>query len=535
MYTLEHLGRAEAALLESKEAIAFLHSRGISLETAQQLRFGFENARVVMPTFVDGELAAVKLRAIDPKTPDEKWRKQNRDKGVYWLFNRAAATGVADLYVTESELDAAMLVAHGFAAVSVDSAHHELTPQDVALLKSAKRVILASDNDELGHQCARRIETAISGTNCLCVVPQGMKDLGELYADDPSRFTSRLGKLVRCAATTRIAFGWGDLLTESEIIENQGNELRYIVDKLIPERRITMFYGQEKSGKSLLALYIAKCVVNGKKVFDNLNVKMMPCLYLDAEDGIVGAYLSWLRGIGELEIRFRTLQSGIPSLDDSALVEVCRSQRPLLIVDSLYKFERNGEKTKNVWNAAEIEPVMDKLRRLCVAGATVVLIHHSTKADPEQYRDSSAIGAGVDFMFAVVGKEPVNGVKRVRLVGQPSRGAQPPSLDLIAFPALVELAKFTLEHDPPKSDLERVVEYVSSCPNGAKKTIIRKKVRGRHEKVDNALEAAVQKGLLLRDERDVYSVPDGGAGMHGDVCLPPNGNVTGTEADENCF
>jgi hypothetical protein len=177
--------------------------------------------------------------------------------------------------------------------------------------------------------------------------------------------------------------------------------------------------------------------------------------------------------------------------------------------------------------------VLEKLRRLCVAGATVILIHHATKADPEQYRDSGAIGANVDFMFAVVGAEPENGVKRVRMIGRPSRGAQPPTLNLIAFPALIELGKFTLEDNPPKADLERIVEYVASCPNGANKRGVRDNVKGiSNSKKDAALEDAVKCGLLEQDSTGVFSVPRGRAHSTEFFGVPQAGHAVGTVADE---
>ncbi len=131
-----------------------------------------------------------------------------------------------------------------------------------------------------------------------------------------------------------------------------------------------MLNGPEKSCKSLLAFYLGKCVVNGKKAFDNFAVKKLPCLCLDSEDGILGEYVGWMRRVGTEEVRFRTLQTGIPALDYPFLLQLCREQRPLLIVDSLHKFTGNGNGTNvNTWRSSDMEPMMEKLRQLHVAGA----------------------------------------------------------------------------------------------------------------------------------------------------------------------
>ena len=145
-----------------------------------------------------------------------------------------------------------------------------------------------------------------------------------------------------------------------------------------------------------------------------------PCLYVDLEDGILGSYIGWLQNVGEEKVRFITIRTkdGVPNLDDPGLLAVCAEIQPLIVLDSLHKFFARNKPGKygSAWQSDSYEPVLEKIRQLCVAGATVrFLIHHSTKADEEQYRDSSAIGANVDFPFAVVGKKPENGLKRIEL------------------------------------------------------------------------------------------------------------------------
>jgi len=47
----------------------------------------------------------------------------------------------------------------------------------------------------------------------------------------------------------------------------------------------------------------------------------------------------------------------------------------------------------------------DKLLNLCTVGATIILIHHSTRADVERYANSHQIGANVARAFAVVSEK----------------------------------------------------------------------------------------------------------------------------------
>jgi archaellum biogenesis ATPase FlaH len=545
-WTAEKVEKAAQALQRDIEALEFLESRGISPEQALSAKVGllpaYKNypARIVLPTFVDGDVAAIHLRAFGTFEDRDKWRKLRRDEKTYHLFSRdaarEAASSGADLYVVESQLDCVMLKGIGLLAVSVDTANHVLTVADTALLEACRRVILAGDTDKPGQDCAKRIEDKLPEKNYLRIVPQGVKDLGEMRDESPDTFTKRLAKLVRYSATMRDDFTFVDLLTESEFIEDEGCDQKYLVDKLIPEQRITMIYATEKSCKSLLAFYIGKCVCNNRKVFDSFTVKQRPAVYIDAEDGLLNVYVAWMRNLGREQVRLFKLNRKIPALDSPALLEMCRKERPLLIVDSFHKFIGREAAKVNVWRSSDTEPLLEKLRQLCVAGATIILIHHSTKSDPEQYRDTSVIGANVDFIIAVVAAEPVNGVKRIRMVGQPSRGGHPQNLDLIAFPALIELGKFTLENDPPKSDLERVVEFVTGMPDGCTKRQIRDGLKGiGSTKKDAALKEAEKQGRLVCNKDNIYSVPRGQAREMLDFTVPEARHDAGTMLEQESY
>ncbi len=529
------LARAVAALPANKAMHAFLATRGISLETATALKFGVEGDYLVMPTFdAEGKLCAIKRRHPKPTGDQLKWIKSRRDVNVYHLFNRAVVSGLGDVLVTESELDAAMLFSHGFEAVSVDSAGHKLTKGDAELLQSAPRVLAGTDADTEGEKCAAALKTAVGEKRCLRVTAPGFKDFGELFAEKPKEFSTQVKKLIRLAETTRPDFTLDDCPTEEELMDEQGLEIKYAVDRLVPLRRITMLFGAEKSCKSLLSFYYAKCVTNGVKVFGQFKTLKMPVLYLDAEDGILGTYIGWMKHIGKENVRFRTLLSGLPVLDDFYLLELCKRHNPLLIVDSLHKFMPKDGKS-NSWRSDDMEPVLQKLRDLCTAGATVVLVHHATKSDVEQYRDSSAIGAGVDFLFALVGEEQQGVTKRIKLIGKPSRGAQPPSLSLVAFPNLIEQGHFLLEEKPPMTDVDIVVEHLE-VNGGQTKREVREGIRGmRNDRKDAALEEGVKTGRIRVSDKGIFSVPQSGAQHKAVSSVPEDGHTSGTDVQELPF
>lgn len=298
---------------------------------------------------------------------------------------------------------------------------------------------------------------------------------------------------------------WGSLVTGKDIVEQQGTTLAYIVDEIIPRHRVTMLFGQEKSGKSIVALDLVSHITNGRKWLNRETLKT-PCLYIDLEDGILGSYITWLREVGSEEVRFITIRSehGIPALDDPGLLALCAEKQPVIVLDSLHKlFTREKErKGGSAWNAGDYEPVLEKIRQLCVAGATVILIHHSTKAEKEQYRDSSAIGANVDFLFAVVGDEPENGVKRVHLIGKPSRGAQPPTVHILAFPHIIDHGHLCLDAGLEKEDCAayEVAKEVQQHGPAESRTALWKRVGGRKADVLAAIAKSISFGYLKESE-----------------------------------
>ncbi len=204
---------------------------------------------------------------------------------------------------------------------------------------------------------------------------------------------------LRVADIQRSHFTWADLETETELIAGGTGKLPYLVEDLIPLDDCTMFAGKEGSLKTLLALYIAKCVVNGAPVFGRFPTVQKSVLYLDAENhkGTHEVYVPFFQGIGPKQIRFRTLRFGVPSITDPALVRICEEHRPLLILDSLIRF--GGQRDRD---SSEMTELMEQIARLVTAGATVLLIHHTRRSDEEEYANSFAIGATVAWLFAVV-------------------------------------------------------------------------------------------------------------------------------------
>lgn len=511
---------AEAALDYHPEAIEYLQSRGINVEVAKRNRVGYVDhwrigPAVVMPSFDDqGELVEVKFRSIKGKEFD----KTNRTPGEHWLYSRdvvpeAVLTG-KPVVVTESQLDALTLQSFGFPAVSFDSAAHKLNAADLCALKSLPLVALGLDNDEAGQEATERTEKLIPAKQRITLDFGGTKDLGEVYNAAPEQFAQNLQRIIRTAQLLREAFTFEDCMTASELLTLRGAELLYAVDKLIPLNRITLLYGLEKVGKSVLALYLCFCVANGRKAFRTLTTRKMPVLYLDYEDGVEGSYISFMQHLGSEEPRLRTSFTGLPALDDPYLLELCRVEKPLLVIDSLHILLEMAK--ANAWKSDDVTPVLSAIRKLKRAGATIIILHHSPKDRPEEYRDSGVIGADCDFRLAVVAREDQgDGVKRVQIIGKPSRGAQPPTLNLITFPHLSnpEIGEITIEDKPPISPLDQLVDFIRGNPMNQTALEKNYKPNGKGMRADTLrklIRTGIDKGVLECGDRGVLRKTNSG-------------------------
>jgi len=136
-----------------------------------------------------------------------------------------------------------------------------------------------------------------------------------------------------------IIFEYADLLDENEISEAEDVE-KHAIEKLVPCNAISMLFGEEKSGKSLLSRYFGKSVANEIKVFGKYATQKMPVLCLDLENNTqdIRAFTTYFTRLGSERIRYRTRQTGVPPLDSPALLRLCEREHPLIIIDSMTKF-----------------------------------------------------------------------------------------------------------------------------------------------------------------------------------------------------
>ena len=167
-----------------------------------------------------------------------------------------------------------------------------------------------------------------------------------------------------------------------------------VVPRLAWQGRTTLLAGREKEGKSTVMGCAAACVSAGARFLDGCCLRG-PVLWVGLEEhlsDIAGRFQRFGADPAKVFITDR-LAKPVEELEAAAQ----QLQPALIVVDTLAAFVE--EMVEDANKSAAWTPVMLRFSRLAHdSGAAVALLHHARKSDGS-YRDSTAIGAGVDVIL----------------------------------------------------------------------------------------------------------------------------------------
>ena len=182
--------------------------------------------------------------------------------------------------------------------------------------------------------------------------------------------------------------------------------LSYLIEPVLPEGSIVGLTGDSGSGKSTVVTAWARdCIANSR-----------PALILDRENpnGIVFKRMQHLKLANCPLLRWAGGWNGdVPGLESAEVLEWVQAcnPKPLVVVDSLAAFLAGDENS-----AGDMRNFMNHARRLADLGATVVIVHHSGKADTSRvFRGSSDFKASVDQVFLVTNSSTDLKLDRLKL------------------------------------------------------------------------------------------------------------------------
>jgi hypothetical protein len=201
--------------------------------------------------------------------------------------------------------------------------------------------------------------------------------------------------------------GWMNSFKGADELEGSG-AVRMYIENFLPEG-ITLICGLPKEGKSWLALSVAKALTTGQPLFGKIGYEVpepVPVLYLAAESGDGALRLRCERMKITKDKRMfvaRTLSQGLmPTLDSPIIEEAIRNLRPVVVLETLIRFNNGTDEDSSTEN----RKLAEALFKLIALGAKAVVgIHHSRK-DLDKRRPSKEMavrgsGDGLAMVDAV--------------------------------------------------------------------------------------------------------------------------------------
>ena len=143
--------------LDNPEAVAYLASRGVSLETARKFGLGYDKAaRGIVVPYLGTDWYYMR-RYIEPKGASKAYKPPTGEVGNMPLFNADALDGEA-VFVVEGEFDALAVLELGFPAVGINGTSGVERYVGALEARADKPVtIVMMDNDRRGKEAADKL------------------------------------------------------------------------------------------------------------------------------------------------------------------------------------------------------------------------------------------------------------------------------------------------------------------------------------------------------------------------------------------
>lgn len=266
-------------------------------------------------------------------------------------------------------------------------------------------------------------------------------------------------------------------------------QLNYLVDKLIPEQAVILFYAKGGAGKSTLATQIAGAVVKGLP-FMGLPTVKRPVVIIDFENPNAVLKKRIKAVPGSNQVYFWTGSNSPPQLNKNdwiILKDMAMTlDNPLIFIDTL----SSATSGLDILSNGDYAKVMSKILELRNLGATIVLLHHTPKGDATQYIGASVIYNQCDHILAMYPVKAPGTEKEVadedeaktyRLGTKDKTRFEPFSM-FIEFDE--ELCTFVPARDPDSDTLDKLKSIIAGlAPNATQSAIVGEaKERGLPEK-----------------------------------------------------
>lgn len=243
----------------------------------------------------------------------------------------------------------------------------------------------------------------------------------------------------------------------------------WLVKNLIPSKSVILLTGESGSGKSSVALSLARSVATGEP-FLGFECSQRKVLLVDKENGLPIYHERLARfDIKESDNLYfwgHWCEPEPLGPQSAAIARFVQANSPLVIFDSFISFHPGSEQ-----DATETREYMDWYRKLASLGGTIMIVHHTGKGDhTKEYRGSSDIKASVDVGYVLTAKKPL--LKLLSLKPFKSReGVLDPILMTLEASRLVPLDPNFIASDD--NDWKQVLRVIQQSPGLSQLQIIK--------------------------------------------------------------
>lgn len=163
--------------------------------------------------------------------------------------------------------------------------------------------------------------------------------------------------------------------------------VEWAVEGVNPKESITLLSGKGGIGKTWLAIELANAVSKGQD-FMGLKTKQTPVVYIDFENSLA-VLIERINKTGASEVYYwhSTNEIKPPKLDsDNWTLYQKLPKGALIIFDTL-----RASQSKDENDSRHMAFIMNRLKELRDMGFTIILLHHTPKANDRTYKGSTAI------------------------------------------------------------------------------------------------------------------------------------------------
>ncbi|MDX0450714.1 AAA family ATPase [Sinorhizobium medicae] len=262
---------------------------------------GFSHVATYDYTSADGEVLFEVLRYEHPTQPKSFLQRRpdgdggyfsGREEPVLYRQHELASNTDDPIFVVEGEKDADRLAAFGYLATTVPNGSW---PDDLSVL-IGREVFVLADNDPAGDKKAKAAIGKMQGLATVARIDlPGLQPKGDVSDWLDAGHTSEELKGL-CLASVPVAANDNtpEVVSDDNLLpfvfpsKWQGEAVpprKWLIDRLVPMRTVTLLSGDGGLGKSLLALQTSVATVLGEKVA-GLEPARGKVLYVGAEDEV---------------------------------------------------------------------------------------------------------------------------------------------------------------------------------------------------------------------------------------------------------